>query len=269
VRLFLFLILAGLASLSTAKEFVNDFAVVLASEKTEARFGKLPLDRAVLARAIENAARGGAKGVVVKFFLDRPKDKAGDVRLAQSMSLVPIILQARMDDAEQNPNILPERFTVSGNGLASSVQGRSGWIPLPAFSATSRDICVVDFSASPVPLIETYKGSAVKSLLICAAELAAGAKMNLVPGDRVTVGSMTTRVDKLNQAHVKYPSENDLAVLELSALLDADFPPGALKGKVVILGYDGPNIHTVATPFGNVGAHRAFILLLKSFYEST
>ncbi len=268
MRSLVLLALACLAFPSTASDFARDFAIVLATEKTEARFGRLPLDRALLARAIENAARGGAKGVVVKFFLDRPKDKASDARLAQSLALVPAILQARLDNTEQESNDLPERFTLSGSGHAVSVQGRSGWIPLPAFAAKSSDICFVDFSASPVPIIETYNGRAVKSLLLCAVEMAIGSKMTWVPADHVKVDSFTAHLDNLNQAIVKYPNENTLKVLELSALVDEDFPPGVLRGRVVIIGYDGPNIHTVPTPFGNIGAHRAFILLLKSFYET-
>jgi hypothetical protein len=267
MRIFALLMLACVCAPSAGADFAKDFAVILATEKTEARFGKLPLDRALLAKAVEHAARGGAKGVVIKFFLDRPKDKAADGRLAQSLSLVPVILQARLDDTELVPNILAERFTL-GDGLATFIQGHSAWIPLPAFADKSHDICFVDFSGSPVPLVETYKGRAVKSLLLCAVEFATGSKMTLASPGRIKVGSFNAPVDNLHQTVVKYPSESTFEFFELSALLDDKLPKDTLKGRIVIIGYDGPHIHTVPTPFGQLGAHRAFILLLKSFYES-
>jgi hypothetical protein len=146
----LFLLLfSPLASLG--RDFSRDFVVVFATATTEARFGKVPLDRSLLAKAIENAAHAEAKGVVIKFFLDLPRNPQSDSRLTRAIATVPVILQARIDDAEPNSN------------------------PLPS---------------------------------------------------------------------------------------------GVLKGKVVILAYDGPSNPTVATPIGNLGAHRAFILLLKAFYES-
>ncbi len=268
MRIIALLALASLSALSMAKDFADDFAVVLATEKTEARFGKMPFDRAHLARAIELAARGGAKGVVVKFFLDRPRDPDGDARLAHSMSLLPVILQARIDDAAPAPHPFPGRFTVGGSDYASAVHGHSGWIPLPLFADKSRDICFVDFSASPIPLIETYRGRAVKSLMLCAVELAIGSKMTLLPSKQIQLGAFTARLDALNRAVVSYPSSDTLKVLELAELLDGTLPKEALKGKVVILGYDGPNIPVIATGLGNRGAHRAFILLLKSFYET-
>jgi hypothetical protein len=37
-----------------------------------------------------------------------------------------------------------------------------------------------------------------------------------------------------------------------------------VKGAVVILGYDGKNIHSIETPIGKLGAHRFFIYGLRS-----
>ena len=43
-------------------------------------------------------------------------------------------------------------------------------------------------------------------------------------------------------------------------------PGSAIAGRepVVILGYDGKNIHSIETPFGPIGAHRFFICGLVS-----
>ena len=41
-----------------------------------------------------------------------------------------------------------------------------------------------------------------------------------------------------------------------------------MKGAVVILGYDGKNIHSIQTPFGPLGAHRFFITELMSLVKA-
>jgi CHASE2 domain-containing sensor protein len=50
--------------------FEKDFAVVFIDAATEANYGPIPLDRALLARALERLAVARARGVVLKFFLD-------------------------------------------------------------------------------------------------------------------------------------------------------------------------------------------------------
>lgn len=269
MRWLLLLFLALLPLHSSAREFSRDFAVVFVTARTEARFGKIPLDRALLAQAIENAARSMAKGVIVKFFLDQPRQAESDRRLATSLSRLPVILQARLDDTERHPNPLPARFTVSGGPFQTAVQGNSGWIPFPALAEKSHDLGFVDFNTSRIPILENYQGKTVKSLLLCAAELAAGQPARLRPGKSVSVGTLTALLNAENQTWVDFPATSTLASFEFADLVDGTLPADALKGRVVVLAYDGPNSHTVATPFGKLAAHRAFLLLLKSFYESS
>lgn len=251
-----------------ARDFSRDFAVVFATEKTEARFGKVPLDRALIAKAIENAARYEAKGVVVKFFLDQPRGTEGDNRLARSFSAIPVILQARIDNAEQKPNELPEHFTLGRTNHSTSVQGASGWVPLPVFTENSHAICFVDFNSSPVPLLETYRGNTVESLLLCSVELAVGQKASIRSGDVVRVGDLVVPLDRQNQVSLNVQPNTTLQSFQLEDLIDETLPKNALKGRVVILGYDGPRIPLVKTPAGSVGAHRAFVLFLRAFYEN-
>lgn len=263
------LVLVFLPLWSSAGDFGKDFVVVFATAGTETKFGKLPLDRALIAQAIENAARDEAKGVIVKFFLDQARDADSDARLARSMSLIPVIPQARLDDSEQRPNPLPQRFTLAGAGYATSVQGNSGWIPLPVFADKSRDVCFADFSSSPVPMLETYQGRMVKSLLLCSVELAVGQQASLRAGSEVRIAALSVPLDEQNRASVKFPASASLETVDFADLVAGKLPKGALKGRVVLLGYDGPGIHSVPTPVGNIGAHRAFTLLLKAFYELT
>ena len=55
--------------------FEDHFAIVFIDEDTESKYGEVPLDREILAKAIGRMAEAGAKGIVIKFFLDRARDR--------------------------------------------------------------------------------------------------------------------------------------------------------------------------------------------------
>lgn len=249
-----------------ALDFSRDFAVVFADAETEARYGKIPLDRALLAQAVERAADAGAKGVVLKFFLDLPRSPSSDRRLAAALARLPVALQARIDDAEANPNALPDRFAVAQQS-ATPVAGERGWIPLPEFSAQAHSVCFVDFNAAPVPLFEKYRNRVVKSLLLCAAEMAVGRTASITPGQAVALGGQRLALDAFDRVQVDTRGDAAIPSLALHDLIEGKVAAGALKGKVVVIAYDGPNIHTFKTSSGEVGAHRWFVLMLRSFYE--
>src|SRR5215212_6630734 len=86
------------------------FAVVFVDERTEARLGPFPYDRSVYAKGIERMGELGARGVVLKFFIDQAKTREGDEALAAAMGKVKVVLQAQLLTAEERPNRLPERF---------------------------------------------------------------------------------------------------------------------------------------------------------------
>lgn len=253
---------------SVAMDFAQDFAVVFATAATESRYGRMPLDRSLLAQAIENAQRAGARGVIVKFFLDQPRTTEGDRRLAEVISKTEVILQARLDDSEQAPNSLADRFTVPETGLVTAISGGSGWIPAPQFAQHARNVCFVDFDSSPVPILETYRGKAVKSLLLCAAEFAVGRQAVVQTAQSVLIGAGRAELDAFNRVTVDLRNEKPLPTLEFNRLIDGTIPILALKDKIVVLAYDGPNIHKVKSPIGTMGAHRLFVLMLRAFYEN-
>lgn len=55
---------------------------VLIDQKTEAELGPFPYDRSKIAQAITICHAAGAKGVVLKYFIDQPKSQHGDDALA-------------------------------------------------------------------------------------------------------------------------------------------------------------------------------------------
>ena len=178
------LLLLWLAGVWTAAG-ESPFIVVFIDSKTEETVGPFPLNRSVLAKGIQQLKRDRARGVVLKFFFDQPKDAGDDAALAEAIAGLPVLLQARLDDAEPKPNPFPERFVLKTTPAAdpSGLAGRSGWIPLPCFSARARDIGFVDLTRPDcVPVVEFYRGRAVKSLSLCALELALNEQAHVVPG---------------------------------------------------------------------------------------
>jgi hypothetical protein len=65
---------------------------------------------------------------------------------------------------------------------------------------------------------------------------------------------------------IEFPTTNSLNYIPLHEVLgDADKSWQAkVRQSVVILGYDGTNIHSIETSIGALGAHRFFICSLLS-----
>lgn len=267
IRVFILLLLSVPVA-AFCGDFERDFTVVFITQATEAKYGRFPLDRSLLAQAVEKAADAGAKGVILKFFFDQSKTTEGDRRLATALSRVPVLLQARLDDSEKEPNPLEDRFTLPGVSFKTVVSGSSGWIPLPELSRRAHDVCFVDFDSSPAPIVEMYQGRTVKSLLACAAELAIGHKAVIRSAKDISIADQTVFLDSLSRVTITLRHEKPLEFFDFNSLLDGSIPPSALRNRVVVIGYDGPSIPLVRSPLGTMGAHRLFVLMLKGFYES-
>lgn len=250
-----------------AADFSSDFAVVFADATTEARFGKVPFDRGLLAKAIGTAAKAGARGVIVKFFMDHSRDPASDRELAREMTRIPVLLQARIDDAAPRSNALAPRFLLAGGPRITAVSGKNGWIPIEPFAESASDVCFVDAASGSIPMIETYRGAPVKSLILCAVELASGTRASFTVRGALTVAGVTVPTDDLFRLSVPVVDRRPLNEVKLHDFLDGTVAASSLKGKVVILAYDGPHIGLAETGYGTVGAHRLFVLLLRDVYQ--
>jgi CHASE2 domain-containing sensor protein len=136
----------------------SPFLIVLIDSRTEKSMGPFPYDRSVLADAVKQATRLHARAVVLKFFLDLPESKAGDLALADSMMHIPVILEACFNAEEKSPNPLPEKFYASGLPVEMHCSsGNSGWLPIPVLAAQATDIGFVDYvKAINVPELEQY-----------------------------------------------------------------------------------------------------------------
>lgn len=248
----------------------SPFALVFIDVKTELELGGFPLDRAIIAKGVRQLKSVGAKAVVLKFFFDQPRTAASDAALAEAISVLPVALQARIDDMETAPNKLPARFVVNGLSLgnSSAFKGKSGWLPLPLLADRAVALGFVDLPiAGRVPVLEMYQGHVVKSLGLCALEMAAEAQAVIEPGKRLTLAGCTVTLDSANSIPVEFPRADTLDYVPFHELLSDPAAAGKLKGKVVVLGYDGAKIHTIMTPVGPRKAHRVFWHGLQSLWH--
>jgi hypothetical protein len=251
---------------ANATKFDDRFAVVLINAETEARYGQIPLKRSYLARALRRVAETGGRGVVLKFFLDQDRDASEDRQLAAEIARIPVVLQARLDDGEPHSNPFPRRFVFPVN-VPAAVNGAAGWIPIPVFANMAADIGFVDMVEKTMPLVEHYQGLPVKSLALAAIELAESSRAHFGDAGTIRVGRGHIRVDKLNgsmaRPHQPLPSRS----IAFHDLLERTDVAEEVKGKVVIIAYDGPHIPTVDTPVGRMGTHLAFIAWLRAIYD--
>lgn len=267
LRLIVWVFIAAAAPANAwCASFDEDFAVVFIDAKTEAKFGAIPLDRGTLADGINAIANAGAKAIVVKFFLDQPKDEQTDLRLARALSRVPTVLQARLADREDSPNPLDARFSISGQ-FDVAATGARGWIPLPLFAKQAADVGFVDFNSALVPMVEQYQSHIVKSLILCAMEMAAGRKAVLSAERQIQIGSHVIRVDGRNLASAISINPQSIRSVSFMSALDGS-AMAEMKNKVVILAYDGPHIDTLTVGTESIGTHRYFVSILKSIYDA-
>lgn len=107
----LFLIIILLPTFTNAA--TNPFVAVFIDAKTEKSLGPFPYDRLKTAQAIAKLHEYGAKGVVIKYFIDQPRPGTGDDALALEFKKIPVLLQAQFDESEKTPNPLPAHFNIS------------------------------------------------------------------------------------------------------------------------------------------------------------
>ena len=93
-------------------------------------------------------------------------------------------------------------------------------------------------------ILERYQNRAVKSLYVCALELA---------GKPVPVADAggTRKVDL-----AKVPQFD---VISLVDVLDGKIERARIAGKIVVFGYEGPKATMHDTAIGRISAHRAFM----------
>ena len=245
-------------------DFADRFAVVYIDDKTEKKYGELPVARGLLAEAILKLKKAGAKGVVVKFFLDLGSDKTSDLKLAAAIEQLPVILQARIKDDEKKPNPLAHRFFLKTDAK-TSVEGRSGWVPIPMFAAAAYDIGFVDFHGFPLPMLETYRGKNVKSLLLATLELSYGRQATINPGESIKIGDILIPLNPDSSFNLKIEAQNDHLSIPFHKILESEHWFDRIAGKVVILAYNGPKISGFMTEAGKLGAHELFVRVLQSF----
>ncbi len=245
----------------------SPFRAVFVTDDDVAKLGGYPIPRRHFAAALHAAKRAGAQAVILKFFMITPGEiVADDKALAEAIKNcgLPVVLQARIDESEKNSHPLAERFVRHDlPSLVGTISGNNGWLPLPILAEGAYSVAFID-GLNPVPIVETYRGRPMPSLFLVALELALGKaswKMNQI----ALAG--TTLPLRGGKMAVAYPSKDALKSISLSTLLDGK-AGDELKNAIVIIGYDGREMHTFPTPIGSIKAHRLFFYELELAYAA-
>jgi hypothetical protein len=263
-----FLGLRCLVTPCIAHDFV---AVFFDDESAKTLHADTPLPRGLKAQAINRLRAAGARGLVLKFFEDLPRDEEQDREFTKALCLMPTVLQACLcTDGSTNP--LPSRFWIQETNRIRSETSLSdvqGYIPLAQFNACARGVGFVDLnSARPesIPLIEVYQGHWVKSFYINALELETGQSANYSSGTNVTFGTRSLSFDKFGEHAITTDLES-LDYIPFHHVLDGTVPDDRFRGKVIILGYEGNRIHAIHTRWGEIRAHRLFVQSLLALHR--
>jgi hypothetical protein len=239
--------------------------------KTESLHGTLPFNRQLIAKAIDNLVKARADGIILKFFYDLPSVESSDRTLESSIcaARASIALQTSLNEAEGVTNALDKKFRIPGkrpDDFPGLFIGPKALLPLPRFSKCASAVGFVDSTATHIPLIEIYQGQMFKSLHLVALEMATRKTATVDDsGDVLLAGK---RLDLFHE--IKFPATNSLDYIPLHDVLSTTSKTWEtkIKNAIVIIGYDGPKIHTIETPLGPLGAHRFFIVGLRSLAES-
>ena len=107
----------------------------------------------------------------------------------------------------------------------------------------------------------------VKSLYLVALELASGQTAEIGSDGNIKFGQKRLSV----MHHIEFQSTNVMSYIPLHEIIDGKSTEWQEKVRhsVVILGYDGRNIHSIDTPIGPLTAHRFFVCGLMSLYKTS
>lgn len=246
-----------------ADDFGERFAFVAIDEQTEERFGSMPLDRRIIAKAVDACRAAEAKGVVLKFFYDQPKDAEGDAALADAISKLPVAIQARISEEDGTETEIPSRFSI-GRRVPVEIQGARGWIPFPALLSSAAQVGFVDYrTPKEVPMVVGYRDRYYKSLVLICLEMAYDSAAKFEEGGLIYIGPKHLAASSQYSLGVKLSETNSIQPISLLDLLSGKSGQD-LRGRVVVIGYDTPKAPTITIFTKSYGIHRYFIECLAS-----
>jgi len=272
IRSLVFALWVIVASRALAAD-ANPFSFIMIDAKSQQALGEFPFDRAVLAKAVDQAAAMKARAVVLNFYLDKPKSEAGDRALAISMMKLPVVLVACVPpDAEKagEPNPLPHRFVLLriGKSQPKAIGGNKGWIPLPDLSERAADVAFANGTddITRIPMIEAYQTAYVKTFWTVCLELAFNDGALVTPGRDISINNKSLELDDHSIGSIEFPQSDKFESISFLDFLNGKTPESAIKDKVLIIGADIGKMPTVDTPLGKMGIHRAMNLQLLALH---
>lgn len=246
----------------------SPFVAIFVDATTEAKLGRFPIERTYYAKALEQLKSGQARGVVLKYFFDLPRK--GDDELVLAMKGIPTLLQARIDNEEPATQKLSPLFFQSDvkGPLKNLITGKKGWIPLPRLQQSAAGVGFVDTRTGlhlNYPVIESYQGKAVPTLVLLTVEMALNEKAAIEVGQAIKWKNLT--IPLTPESELKITAKSSLKIYSLADLLDGKIATSELKDKIVILGYTGSKSPKLQTELGTLESHDLFLAAVEDLYQ--
>jgi len=245
----------------------SPFVCIMFDSKTESELSLSLPTRDLAASIVTKLASYNAKAIVYKFFIDQPKDSTIDNALAKAFKDIPIFLQASIDHTESTPNQIPDRFSLNDTfSTFNLLSGRSGWIPLPIFSANVAGIGFVSYRViNQIPLMVRYQNKIFPSLWFSVLKFAL--PNCIITDNKLTNGDKSLPINVNGELFVEYPSPTSFQYYSMVDVLKDRISKSLFFDKIVIIGYDCENIESLMTNSGNMTIHRAFYFSLEYLYN--
>jgi len=264
-----FLVVLGFALLinNSPLSAESPFAFVVYDHRSEEALGAFPPARDVYAKIVTSLKDYKPIAIVFKYFLDQKKDGPGDQLFARSLKGMEVFFQARIDNTEKKPNSMDVNYSITLDKVPQKLlSGTSGWLPLPDFAQGAKGIGFVDVrNADYFPMYESYQKRVYKSLILSI--------LSYIFPDLQMSGSYLKRngrsvvLNEYGEAKVQYPSSDNLEYVSYCDVVNETIAKDKLAGKIVLIGYDGPNIDMFTTPLGEITGHKAYFYGLISLYD--
>ncbi len=206
-------------------EATRRIVLVAIDDETARRFGPLPLDRALLAEAVERLATAGPRVIVLDLLLAEPGGPAADRALAKALRVF--------------------GRSVVGAAIESDSLPSGRWIwPLPELRAAAA-VGHVHVEADPdgvarsVLLAKAAEGRRLWALGLEAVVAYVGAGRPVEAAEELHVGAFAVPAAQRNgrQMLIRYAGrEGTFPRVSLASVLDSSFDPAAIRDRIVFLG---------------------------------
>jgi CHASE2 domain-containing sensor protein len=233
-------------------------AFVVIDDASTALIGEMPIDRSVVANAIQILKVAGAKAVAIKFFYD--SNKSSDEKLVEAMKELPVLLQyVLVNDGKDQIPTGRETLRFSAVHL---VDGKADMVPNSVLRSHMTDMGFVneqmDAGTHSIVMVGQSLRNPAASLQLEILEKVAGSRASIEDG-QLNVNGQRFKLDDKGRVPCDFLTQGKPHAIPIMDVLNQNFDKRLVSGKVVVIGYGRQDSPTISTSsFGKMPIHEYF-----------